>query len=175
MFEGRANNSRDTLPVAVKEYESDGSTIKRLAIVTYHPEGFARAQDEVLSEDKQLTAFRERLIDYATIMVYGQVNMPTFLTTSNYIFNMRTGLLMPTQALYDYDDRNDTLSAYFTRPCSRGIETVQRRIWTNPMLQAKLRKLLGFIRKCRVEDKDSMMCSKARRWRRYTDHTQRRV
>jgi hypothetical protein len=73
------------------------------------------------SERERIPAFRERLIDYATTIVYVQPHMQTFPTTCNYMLNMRTGLRMPTRALHSPSSHHGILSAVLSRPLLRAL------------------------------------------------------
>jgi hypothetical protein len=86
------------LSVAVKEYESDGVTTTRLAVIIFHPERFARDKSAVQTESKMMGAFRERLIDYATTLLYGEPHMQTFFTSCNYLFNLVLGNYVSTNS-----------------------------------------------------------------------------
>ncbi|KAI4655622.1 hypothetical protein J4E93_000336 [Alternaria ventricosa] len=83
------------LPGAMLEYyDTSPTTVRRIAIITFHPEGFKREKSHTKSSRDEDIAIREQLIDYALTIVYGQPNVQGFLSTSAYHFNLRSGTLV---------------------------------------------------------------------------------
>ncbi|KAI4943919.1 hypothetical protein J4E91_009066 [Alternaria rosae] len=88
------------MSVAIVEYEDDDqTTMKRLAQVTYHPERYARHKNLAISNNTEMLALRERIIDVAMAMLYGEANMQIFLSGCYHIFNMPSGTFVPMQTL----------------------------------------------------------------------------
>ena len=83
-------------PAAMLEYHDHSpTTIRRVAIITYHPEFFAREKSKTKSSRDDDLAIRERLIDYALTILYGQPNVQGLLSTCAYHFNLRSGVFVP--------------------------------------------------------------------------------
>ncbi|KAI4634669.1 hypothetical protein J4E83_001989 [Alternaria metachromatica] len=83
------------IPAAMLEYyDNSPTTVRRIAIITFHPERFAREKSNTKSSRDDDMAIRERLIDYALIILYGQPNVQGFLSTCAYHFNLRSGALV---------------------------------------------------------------------------------
>ena len=105
------------MPCAYLEYtDATRSIIQRLVFVTYHPEAFLRERGHKLSDAKRNIAFRERLIDFATVLLYGETRFQTFFSTGNWFYQMSTGIIIPLTAFLRFTEENDTLSKYFKRP-----------------------------------------------------------
>lgn len=90
----------DSLTVAVVEYEDDDqTTMKRLAQVTYHPERYARHKNLAISNNTEILALRERIIEVAMAMLYGEANTQRLFSGCYYIFNMSSVTFVPMQTL----------------------------------------------------------------------------
>jgi hypothetical protein len=61
-------------------------------------------------------ALRERLLDFATIILFGPPLVPGFLTTSPWFAQATMGMVMLLDTLRRYSTANDTLSQHLSRP-----------------------------------------------------------
>jgi hypothetical protein len=120
------------------------SEISRLAIVTFHLEAFGRARGFNITNIQRNIGFRERLIDYALVLLYYEVRLPGFLSTGVYFFQMSTGILIPVTAFEDFQPSNDTLSTYLSRP-TLNTATMDILIKSRPSLLKKKRESYAFL------------------------------
>jgi len=105
---------RTETPAAMLEYyDHSPTTVRRIAIITYHPEFFAREKSKTKSSRDDDLAIRERLIDYALTILYGQPNVQGFLSTCAYHFNLRSGVLVRKDIIAK---GGSALSAYLKLP-----------------------------------------------------------
>src|SRR5690242_15098553 len=90
--------------------------IRRLALVSCHPEAFMREKCHHTTDAKRQLAMCERLIDYMLVIMYGSSHKPTFFLRRNWYFQLSTGTIIPTEAFLNFTKDNDTLSQYLRRP-----------------------------------------------------------
>jgi len=81
----------------------------------FHTEGFLRhrsAQPTALSRN---LAVRERLIDLASIFMYGKPIMPAVLSSCEVFWQTSTGIIIPVHKFKEYEKNHGTLRAYLSR------------------------------------------------------------
>ena len=113
-----AQRYKDELPCAWFEFESSktNADLSRVVFGVYHPEGFLRNSAAVPGPLQRNLAFRKRLIDLACVFLYGEPQLPAFLSTSKYFWQMSTGIIIPVDRFEQYNKKNDTLSEFLNRP-----------------------------------------------------------
>lgn len=125
--------------------------IRRLVIYIYHREGFFRSRAHAMHASRDAYSFRERLIDYLLILLYGETHLPTMMSTANWFFHYRTGTLIPVSAITQFRPNNDTLSEYLSRP---GRVLPNFRTFVSRLPQLSARKKTDIKTFTRVIDKD---------------------
>jgi hypothetical protein len=96
----------------------DDDSIRRIALGTLAPGGFIRTRARLPISTHEYSAFRKRLIGFATTMLFGAPHLPAFLSSANYYWSLASGLNIPHQVFLDLTEENDTLSAWLHRPTS---------------------------------------------------------
>ena len=105
------------LPCAYIEWSNETEPrIKRLSSVGFHVEAFTRQRGYILTDVRCNMAARERLLDIASILVDVDVRLPAFLLNNPWFFQTSNRILMPFSILEEFDDENNTLTRYLSRP-----------------------------------------------------------
>ncbi|CAO2656299.1 Nn.00g051020.m01.CDS01 [Neocucurbitaria sp. VM-36] len=149
--------SRHELPCGCIEWNDDGkTTIRRLTLIVYHPESFSRQRGYILTNLHRNIAFRERLFDYVSVLLYGEAHLPTFLSTGNWFYQMSTGILIPLTAFEEYNEgSNDTLSKYLSRP-TLDTHAMRNFIRNSPTLSEKGGAILNLRNAIGIKPEDAV-------------------
>lgn len=79
----------------------------RLVIVFTQPEQFDRLRTVIPSEVQIIPGSRERLIDFANILLYGKAHLAILLATCACVLRS-TGNVIPMRLFFEFTENNDT-------------------------------------------------------------------
>jgi hypothetical protein len=142
--------TRCEMPIAVLESEDTGADVSRLVLFVYHVEGFIRYRAHRPTDMQRNIAIRERLLDFASIIIHGDAPRQNFLSTCAWFFQTSTGLLMPITAFEDFTPENDTLSPYLSRP-TLNLRMMDELIAKSSVLKAKKKDIYNVRKKVNVK------------------------
>lgn len=121
--------------MAWAERELDGS-IKRIAIGIFHAEGLLRVRSASPGLLQRHAAFRKRLVDWVTTVLYGSTHLPAFLPTGSYHWTTATGNIIPFGTFDSFTDDNNTLSVYL-KQSNLNSAAMNKFIRSHPTLKKK--------------------------------------
>ena len=135
------------MPLTVKQFtNASRTTITRIWYFTRHPEIYQRFKSYNSDYELYLNLIRERLIDMALVVAYGQPSpRPTYLSTMQYYTDQHSGIVVPLRNLEELDVSNkEAVSAIFKRPNHYVMESLKRYLdsTSSPKLQHNTGELL---------------------------------
>jgi hypothetical protein len=111
---------------------ADRRTLTRVVMCVPHMERISRYRTFKSSNDQIFCAAQERLLDFASLLVFGHSRLPAWLSGTGYFCCHKNGSIVPLKAFESFDPvAHDTLSGYFRRPCVN----VNIRQWPDKVLQ----------------------------------------
>lgn len=140
LFVGGMPKYANEMPAAWLEYDSD-SSITRLALGLFHPEGFLRTHSAFPGEIQHYMAFRESLLDFAAVLINRKPNLTSFLSSARYYFQVSTGTIIPLTRFEDFlAGRDSDLADGFKRP-TLNTATLDGYVKNMPTLSASFKRI----------------------------------
>jgi len=97
------------------EYDVNGN-IRRIAFSVPHPEYLNRIRGTVVTDKVRANAIKERLVDYAMVLLWKDTNLQSFLSTAQYLWQLSNGLIVKTKDIKEYGEGNKALEQHLSIP-----------------------------------------------------------
>lgn len=147
---------KSRLPIGHKIFTTTptgGRSLSQIVLVVPHPESFFPYRTLYMLLQSRTLAVRERLLDYAPLLVHGTVDLPSLLTKANHYYLAKSGLSIPRSAFETFDPRNgvDGLSPHLTHPKLRRNSIIVKFVRTHAHIKSKLATIQKIMNSCSVK------------------------